>query len=991
MSPCSVADIASSESSLKCVETATAVGPPTWREGAAHEAPRPPQLPYVTPEATPTAHSPRALRTQRSACGERKVVLRHSAAVSTASPNAQYLQNWSQVVLGATSGIMFVLVVCLSYALYVLVTPYYYSITSGVLLSIVMHPQNRLRSALFVDTAVGRMRQVQRQWAMRGRLAGVVGSWLSLLPFASAVVMHITFFLGLNKIRVAANSVLLGSNGGTACRTGSDGVHGMASSTQATAMEEQEETESAAESRADSPRPYAFRGGMHTAHWKAATGALRASSKRTEPAAATMSGADSRGADSISRSADVSSSSHPQTPHFPVEAQRTLPSLDASMVLSSATAMPPSTSTAKPGHVRLVATARGRRVLRYLTIVTLAIFAHLFVGIVYFVLLHLALGAVFALVVPLMSAEKFVSSMGRLWRVAIALFFMVGLTVNLTADVLSISQAVRRTTSAVVRSGGGGLTGIETQGVSHHEINDNASGSLSRYAQSAAGIPTSTASSMVEGEDESDVDAFALLRQHRGKLESLIVSQVQTLVVQELADMFSNGNVSEMLRTLTRVLPPQLQSVVLQDVVESSDRGGLAHTAAKRGSEVSSVGSVPGSALFTSSSSATRSSTSLTFTWANIRALSSISSLKSLVYASLSNTSGANTTGGANCRSNKRAARTSSKDSAAAGEGPMPIDWITVFRLLASRLLPYVEHALRLLIRLASNLMELFDGIYAVILFVFFYRYLTQLEHTVLYYGIAKVLRVIQPEVGDFHARSIEHDITVSFITLLQSFWHLTWFHFCVTFSAFKMWDLPTPFLLGLASVVLALFPLVPKWLSPCSIAFVSMVVQLISLTTSEEEEGSPFLVIPDGHTWTEALIFGKPYLYAYARTLSFGVAMLLECGDEWLLCVSRGLRGGFVTDAAGKGREQLQPFVVGTSVVLGFVAYGIRGIVFGPLTVIVARVLFDNWDIVLPVHDNRTPPPSTPPLPSPISLSAEEGDGFKRRTKEKGGLRSFP
>ncbi|KPA79087.1 putative mitochondrial putative multi-pass transmembrane protein [Leptomonas pyrrhocoris] len=866
---------------------------------------------------------------------------------------------------------MFVLVVCLSYALYVLVTPYYYSITGGVLLSIVTHPQGRLRSVLYMGTAVDRMRHVQQQWAVRGRLAGVVGSWMSLRHFASFVVMQMTFLLGLNKIRVATNSVLLGHGSGAACFSECGRAQEMASATGRAARKAPKEAERAGESRASSPKPGVL---QDAAHWKDATATLHATNNGTTgPVSASPNNERGSSGGSTSSSAEGSPESRSQTLRFPAKAPQMPSPSDDSIRLSPAAA-------AVPDHRRLVATARGRRVLRYLTIAILVILAHLLVGVFYFVLLHLVLGVVFALAVPLLSANSFVRSMGRLWRVAIVLFFIVGLTLNLTADVLSISHAVRRTTSAVVRSGGGGggggLAGMELDAFTDVKTQDIDSVPSSHYPDSTDATTATTTSIFgivkeeEEAMDENDVDIFALLRQHRGMLESLVVKQVQTLVVQELADMFSNGNVSEMLGTLMRVLPPQLQAVVQQDAAESSSGGGSAPALVKPGSTKSSLDS---------SSSSTKSPHSLTFSWANLRALGSVDSLKSLLHASLSNASAANNSRGTNSSSRNRGTTRASSNGSAAGAGAaatgeetVHIDWITVFRLLAAALLPYVEYAVRLVARLASNLLELFDSVYALMLFVFFYRYLTQLEHTVLYYGIAKVLCVIQPDVGDLHARNIEHDITVSFITLLQSFWHLTWFHFCVTFCAFKLWGFPTPFLLGLVSVVLALFPLVPKWLSPCSIAFAYMVIQLISLTTAEEREGSPLLAFPGGHDWTAALLLGKPYLLFYARTLSFGVAVLLECGDEWLLCVSRGLRGGFVTDAAGKGREQLQPFVVGTSLVLGFVAYGIRGIVFGPLTVIVARVLYDNWDIMLLDRENGGAPSSPPPMPS---LLVEEED----------------
>ncbi|SYZ66235.1 hypothetical_protein (plasmid) [Leishmania braziliensis MHOM/BR/75/M2904] len=242
----------------------------------------------------------------------------------------------------------------------------------------------------------------------------------------------------------------------------------------------------------------------------------------------------------------------------------------------------------------------------------------------------------------------------------------------------------------------------------------------------------------------------------------------------------------------------------------------------------------------------------------------------------------------------------------------------------------------------------------------------------------------MQSELGDYHARSIEQDITVSLITLLQSFGHLTWFHFCTTFRAFTLWGFPTPFLLGLVSVVLALFPLVRKWLSPCSIAFVHRLVQLISLINTKETSFSgnnrpgeayppaavatvaPLFSPPLGRSWIEVLVWGEPHLLNYTRALSWGLAVLLECSDEWLLCVSRRLRGGFVMEAVGKGCKQLQPCAIGTALVLGFVAYGADGIVFGPLTVIVARVLLDNWDIVLANRD-----PSC--LSLPLSLFLRE------------------
>lgn len=819
-----------------------------------------------------------------------------SASVGiTAMQNGTYCRNWSRVVLGATSAIMFLLVLCVSYALYILVAPYGQSIMNGVLLSIVMHPQSRLRSSLYMGTAVDRMTRMQQRWVVRGRLMGLVGSWLSLCHFASFVVMQGTFFLGLNKIHVHAQSALL-EEASAAGRGARAGV-------------------------------------------KDASGASRPAETST--------------------SSTVASRASPSTGVSPAQL-----------------------------HRRLVSTPRGRRVLRWLTISIIMLVAHLLVGVTYFSLLHVVLGVVFAVAVPFLPADTFVRSMGRMWRVAVLLFFVVGLTLNLTADVLSISEAVRRTTSAVVGSGGGGGDDAAMAALSASNLCDGlvtALGVENCTPTAPLAEVAVTSGPMASGEDatseataaatsHADVDALGVLGEYRSRIEAFLIGKIQDLVVQELADMFSDGNVSKMIEALMEVLPPQLRAVVTRD---DAVLAGL-----EKSTNEGDTSSLSGGENGTREKAAAQP-----LSWravlANARGLRPARAIKSLVYDSLSGTSG---------RTPNRASDTSVCGATAAGH-KMGINWVTVSRLIASRLLPYVEHALRLFFRVGSNLLGLFDSIYAVLLFVFCYRYLTQLEHTVLYYGVAKLLRVVQPELGDHHARNIEQDITVSLITLLQSFWHLTWFHFCITFCAFKLWGFPTPFLVGLVSVVLALFPLVPKWLSPCSIALVYMLVQLASRITSEGTSCSgnsrpgeahaaaatdfSLFSFPPGRSWIEVLVWCKPYALHYTRALSFGLAVLLEFGDEWLLCVSRGLRGGLFTEADGKGREQLQPFVIGTALVLGFVAYGTRGIVFGPLTVIVARVLFDNWDIVLA---NREPRRLTLP---PSSFVAEKGDGDDEEEEE--------
>jgi hypothetical protein len=229
-----------------------------------------------------------------------------------------------------------------------------------------------------------------------------------------------------------------------------------------------------------------------------------------------------------------------------------------------------------------------------------------------------------------------------------------------------------------------------------------------------------------------------------------------------------------------------------------------------------------------------------------------------------------------------------------------------------------------LLLKIVENVVNIFDGIYETALFVFVFRYLTELQHTVVYYLIAKMLSPLHHPLAKEHAVAIEQDITISFQTLLQSFWHMTWFHFCATYCCFRFWESPLPFFSGLLAIAMALFPFVPKWFSPCLVKF--------------------FVVLGDRilglDAWPSAL-----FLYRDFELLTFAGVSLLVMKDDWLLSVERGLRGAAREDARGVVREQLPTFVVGTCIILGLVVYGLRGVLLGPLTVIVARTIFDNWD----------------------------------------------
>lgn len=183
---------------------------------------------------------------------------------------------------------------------------------------------------------------------------------------------------------------------------------------------------------------------------------------------------------------------------------------------------------------------------------------------------------------------------------------------------------------------------------------------------------------------------------------------------------------------------------------------------------------------------------------------------------------------------------------------------------------------------------------------------------------------------------------------------------------------------MGLISVALALFPLFSRYIAPC---FVASYVVLFLDIKNQEFNG-----------FTEVILFA---------------AMLLEMKDEWLLSVARKKTGSKkrhknskkgkdekgkdgkgnvkenksqnsqhssaphdhsrleqeATEASGAAiphapilvpqREQLPTFIVGTSVVLGLVTYGIQGVVIGPIIFIVSKALYDNfgYDTEPPQH----------------------------------------
>ncbi|KEG07450.1 Trypanosoma vivax [Trypanosoma grayi] len=654
------------------------------------------------PSAGTSAVSPGGVVTPRGRSVPLKVRARSETRGFSSPNNAHadaggddgvYQRFWSQIVLRSTSGFMFAVVIAVMYSLYILCLPYGDSISFGILLSVVLHPQSREQcsdSNAARRECVERMRGTQQAWASRTALSGVIGPLASLRHFVSYALMQGVMFLGLNKLLLAVQ-------------------------------------------------------------WRSGRG----------------------GGGKVKQNG----------------------SKDKKF---------------------LIASSNGRLTLRLLTVCIFSVVAHTMIGISFFLGMHAVLFALFALTVTLMSEERFMGTMWRVWRFALVLFFVIGLSYNLALDVLSISDAVKRTTTAVVNA-----QHEWTRATNSVEAANVSSDVMFRVEEHGTSASMNSTSSAFE-------------------FQELVLSKLQQTVLKELADILNHTNATELAVTVRRILTPILSTSPSQFSVVFLK---------KKTDELSASFFTRGNPLKT-------------------------------------------------------------------------VDWVSVMQRMMKRWRPFFVFSTQLLFMLGSNMIGLFDSVYAVMLFVFVLRYFLHLDHTILYYVIAKMLKAIHPRGGEWHARKIEREITVSFLTLLQSFWHLTWFHFCITFCLFNKWSFITPFLCGLVSSLTAVFPLIPKWLSPVAFAL------LYVLVDAARYQGLLGAAV-DPRVWSCLAAFVASYM------------------DEWLLCVSRGLRGNSVRDSSGVEREELPTFVIGTALVLGYVSYGVRGILLGPLTVIVAKVLFDNWDTV--------------------------------------------
>ncbi|KAG8346847.1 hypothetical protein ERJ75_001525400 [Trypanosoma vivax] len=464
-------------------------------------------------------------------------------------------------------------------------------------------------------------------------------------------------------------------------------------------------------------------------------------------------------------------------------------------------------------------------VLHLFTAAFICTFAHFIFGLFFFICMHVVFLAFLVVCIPIMAEERFVTVFWRLWRYAVVVFFVVGLSYNLALDVISISEVVKRTTSVVVDT---------TQQWSRNTNNVSSNASVNTVANAtSAKVQPTNASYASPG------------------VVSVVMAKANEFIIQELAHAFNHSNVTD-IALAVRLTAAPLFSTFASDLSFSA-------VVAK---------------------------------YQEIRDIQG--NIQDLL---------------------------------------LKVDWESALWNFVERWKNTFFAAGHVLASLTSDVMELFDYAYAFMLFGFVLRHLLSLENTLLYYIMVKVLKVIHPRSGEARARWIEREITTSFLTLIQSIWQMSCFHFCITFCLFKYWSFPTPFLCGAAASFLAVFPPTPKWFSPVSLALLYTVSNM---------------------AWS---VEGLVASYSNSCVWSCLLAFFASYMDERLLSVSRGclydsshINDDDAEDAkvpAGEPR-QMPALVVGTALVLGYVRYGVRGILLGPMTAITARVLYDSWDVVL-------------------------------------------
>lgn len=900
-------------------------------------------------EATLSAAAPQGETTRPNSRRQRSAQKANRATARTSAEESRkdvYNNNLSHVIYGATSAILFVCVIFLCYATSTLIQPYRKSITSAVVLSIVLHPRSRLHSSLHHGTCLQRMERVMEGWAARpqqqtaapdqgtaatsslvqvlaaplwSRTRHLLAYIMSLVPFGSFVLMQLVFFLGLNKMEWWE-----------------------------TAPVSSEDKESDLDSE------------------EAVTKAVQAQSR-----AHLMTRGAKRFRESIVDRREEARAAGGETP---------------GTAAARASGANYSAPVAQLHRKRYVSEAKGRRLLRVLTITLMAVMAHLTLGLRYFVVMHAVLFLLFIVARPLCSLQRFVFLFSMIWRGCILAFLVVGLAGSVASDVLSVRHAILAKTNEVVTGRSGELLLKSMSGIA--EVPQAGSASFARCGSP----PDMLACLYLVPTDPEKLCVTSTA-------PSLSTEQTPVTATSEIKNQPNGEAVVDDPNDLKTFLITKLQQGVLQQLYVLLDKANMTQSAVQfldymqgtTGTTTQANEEVGGDSLPLSSSSF--------LSWVS-RVLKEENERDSNVFDNSTQGETASllqqrrkggeaipdtnyeyflfdskTKHKINERTAPTAAATRPVKNASAenlntAEQPdvaSSTDWISASQTVLAKAMPIVELVINLLIRFSHNVLEFFDSLYACTLFFVLFRYLISLDHTVLYYLIAKLLRALEPRHGERHARRIERDITTSFITLLQSFWHLAWYHFCCSFISFTVLGLPTPFFFGVVSVLLALFPLMPKACCPPTVAFLyffyqNMVVHhrhLAGVFAAMVPPREPLLasLYPLVHQYSRItyLVAAAPALLD-ARAVALLVAGYLESRDDWLLCVTRGLGGGgtFRTDTEDFELDQYQPLVVGVALVLGFVAYGTSGIIIGPLTLIAAKAVYDNWDIACGQRQER-------------------------------------
>ena len=208
-----------------------------------------------------------------------------------------------------------------------------------------------------------------------------------------------------------------------------------------------------------------------------------------------------------------------------------------------------------------------------------------------------------------------------------------------------------------------------------------------------------------------------------------------------------------------------------------------------------------------------------------------------------------------------------------------------------------------------STMSDALGVFYEMVLFYLLLQFLLKLKRTLLFYCTEKICTMIALPNASEKASLLEDDIVEQIDSLFLSFFHIASYHFLMTYGLFEAFSIHYSVLGGLAGVAFALFPYYGKTIHPFVPAIIALFVR-----------------------------------GAYVRLvlLVAVLAALWSFGDAFLIAVGKRRHKHLAGPEVGVRDTEWSPFLIGTSIVLGMTTTGARGVVLGPLIVIVGKALWD-------------------------------------------------